>query len=201
MSFKRETSKFICSCHLFKFWDIVCRHVITILIPNDVKKLPEYYTLRRWRRDVSRAYKRVAVNHNGLVSTPKQLRYDSMCQAFAQVADLDADDQCRTRLILDLIKIQVNELMSTKLCSASSIISKLTIHLSSQYSPSQTNTINSIRDLNIAKKKGAPRRLQRKSPLESKKLGVCSSFHVSILQQPWICTVISFYCTRNQVQW
>ncbi|XP_022883667.1 protein FAR1-RELATED SEQUENCE 5-like [Olea europaea var. sylvestris] len=125
--------------------------------------LLEHYTLRRWRRDVSRAYTRVAMNYDGLVSTPEQLRYDSMCKAFAEVADLAADNECRARAILDWIKVQANELKSTKSCIASNIVSHCT--------PSQIAATINIWDPNVAKKKGAPRRLRRKSPLELKNLG------------------------------
>ncbi|XP_022889129.1 protein FAR1-RELATED SEQUENCE 5-like [Olea europaea var. sylvestris] len=80
---------------------IICRHAIAVLIRNDVTRLPEKYTLRRWRRDISRAHAMIAVNYDGLVSTPGQLRYDEMCKAFSQVADLAADDEVRTRAIMD----------------------------------------------------------------------------------------------------
>ncbi|XP_022856932.1 protein FAR-RED IMPAIRED RESPONSE 1-like [Olea europaea var. sylvestris] len=97
---------------------------------------------------VSRAYTRVAMNYDGLVSTPEQLRYDSMCKAFAEVADLAVDDECWTRVILDWIKVQANKLKSTKSCIASNIVSHCT--------PSQIAATNNILDPNVAKKKGAP---------------------------------------------
>lgn len=76
-----------------------------VLIRNDVMQLPERYTLRRWMRDVNRAYTRVAANYDGLFSTSGQLRYDSVCKAFMEVANIAADDECRTCTILDWIKL------------------------------------------------------------------------------------------------
>ncbi|XP_022871369.1 protein FAR1-RELATED SEQUENCE 5-like [Olea europaea var. sylvestris] len=82
VSFTRETCDIVCSCHLFEFRGIVCRHAFTVLIRNDVKFLPDKFILRRWRRDVSRAHTRVAVYYDGLDGSPIQLRYDDMCRDF-----------------------------------------------------------------------------------------------------------------------
>ncbi|XP_022888418.1 protein FAR-RED IMPAIRED RESPONSE 1-like isoform X1 [Olea europaea var. sylvestris] len=122
VSFQKEKCEIICSCHLFEFRGIICRHAIAVLIRNDVTSLPERYILRRWRRDISRAHTRVAVNYDGLVSTPEQLRYDNMCEAFARVADLAADDEGRTRMIMDWIEFQSKELVMTKSSSGSNAL-------------------------------------------------------------------------------
>lgn len=59
------------------------------------------YILRRWRRDVSRAHNRVAVNYGGLINSPEQLRYDKICREFAQLADLAADDEGQLHSVVD----------------------------------------------------------------------------------------------------
>ncbi|XP_022854679.1 protein FAR1-RELATED SEQUENCE 5-like [Olea europaea var. sylvestris] len=110
VSFRRENCDIICSCHLFEFLGIICRHAISVLIRNDITSLPEKYMLRRWRRDVSRSHTRVAV----IYGTPRQLRYDKMCRAFAELADLVADDEEQTRAIMDWIEFQSKELRMTK---------------------------------------------------------------------------------------
>lgn len=66
-----DTCEGICSCHLFKFRGIICRHAITILYRNDITKMLKMYIVWGWRRDVSRAHIKVAVNYDELVSTPK----------------------------------------------------------------------------------------------------------------------------------
>ncbi|XP_022847495.1 protein FAR1-RELATED SEQUENCE 5-like [Olea europaea var. sylvestris] len=47
VSFQKEDYETVCSCHLFEFRGIICRHMIAVLIRNDVKQLPERYILRR----------------------------------------------------------------------------------------------------------------------------------------------------------
>ena len=56
--FEREKCHIVCSCHLFEFRWILCRHALSVLIRNDVEFIPDSYILRRWRRDVCRAYTR-----------------------------------------------------------------------------------------------------------------------------------------------
>ncbi|XP_022851943.1 uncharacterized protein LOC111373622 [Olea europaea var. sylvestris] len=171
-----ERCEINCSCHLFEFRRIIYKHAITVLIRNDITRLPDKYTLRRWRRDVRRPHTRIVVNYDGLASTPGQLRYDEMSKAFSQVADLAADDEVRTRAVMDWIKFEVIELRPTKMCTGNSIISQHTLHLAAQCTDSQSTGSHSIRDPNLTKRKGAPRKLRRKSPLEStsKKAGATS---------------------------
>lgn len=115
----RENYEIICNYHLFEFRGIVCRHAIALIIRNDVTVMPNWYLLRKWKREVSRAHIRVTVNSDGLVNTPGQLRYDEMCQIFVTVADLVANDEGKYRVIMDWIQLQNKELSLTKssLCS------------------------------------------------------------------------------------
>ncbi|XP_022888998.1 protein FAR1-RELATED SEQUENCE 2-like [Olea europaea var. sylvestris] len=174
---QKDTCDITCSCHLFEFRGIICRHTIAVLIRNDVTILPSRYILRRWRRDVSRAHTRVPVNYAGLVSTPGQLRYDNMCQAFSSVADLAADDEVRSRAVMNWIEVIKKELMMSPPSTGSNILSHNTFQLPSQGTGSQNTVGGSIGDPKQSKKKGAPKKLRRKSPLEtcSKKTKVSST--------------------------
>ncbi|XP_052178716.1 protein FAR1-RELATED SEQUENCE 1-like [Diospyros lotus] len=108
--FEGEKYHIVCSCHLFEFRGILCRHALSVLIRNDVKFIPDSYILRRWRRDVCRAYTRVKINYNGWVSTPEQVRYDQLQSLSAKVANLVVDDEERTRKFMELLENQLNNL-------------------------------------------------------------------------------------------
>ncbi|XP_022844850.1 protein FAR1-RELATED SEQUENCE 5-like [Olea europaea var. sylvestris] len=167
VSFRRETSEVMCSCHLFEFRGIVCRHAITVLDRNDLTRMPEKYILRRWRRDVGRAHTRVAVNYAGLVSTPEQLRYDDMCQAFSEVADLAANDEGRARAIMDWIKCQATELRTSRSSGGSNVLPQQNFQGATQCIGSQNTTGVSVLNPNLSNRKGAPKKLRKKGPLES----------------------------------
>ncbi|XP_022841931.1 protein FAR1-RELATED SEQUENCE 5-like [Olea europaea var. sylvestris] len=146
---------------------ILCRHAITVLALNDVTHIPDKYILRRWRRDVRRAHTRVAVNYNGLVSTLAQMRYDEMSTGFAQLANLVADDERRSRAIIEWIKCQCEELTSTKSSIGSNVAAQNTVQVLTQCTDVANSTSVSILDPKLTRRKGAPKKLRRKSPLET----------------------------------
>ncbi|XP_022876959.1 protein FAR-RED IMPAIRED RESPONSE 1-like [Olea europaea var. sylvestris] len=172
VSFTRDTCDIACSCHLFEFRGILCRHAIAVLIRNDVTVLPNKFILRRWRRDVSRAHTRVAIHYDGLISTPAQMRYDEMCQAFSEVADLVADDEARARAVMEWIKVQAKELILTKSSNGAHQNDVI-----SHGSDSQNHFAVNVLDPILSKRKGAPRKLRQRGPLESssKKVKASSS--------------------------
>ncbi|XP_022856494.1 protein FAR1-RELATED SEQUENCE 5-like [Olea europaea var. sylvestris] len=167
VSFQRDKCEFTCSCHFFEFRGIICRHAIAVLIRNNVKKVPDRYILKRWRRDVSRAHTRVAVNYAGLVSTPGQLMYDKMCQRFTTLANMTADDSLRASAILDWIDMQCEQTMASKSSHGSNVIPLHSTQISSRADATQGTGSGSVRDPECAKRKGRPRTLRKKCPLES----------------------------------
>ncbi|XP_022856718.1 protein FAR1-RELATED SEQUENCE 5-like [Olea europaea var. sylvestris] len=120
--------------------------------------LSDKFILRRWRRDVSRAHTRVAVYYDGLVSSPAQLRYDDMCRAFSEVADLVANDEEWSSAVMDWIKLQAKELKSSCGSHPSHVISCGT--------DSQNRSGVNVLDPVSSKRSGAPRKLRRKGLLE-----------------------------------
>ncbi|XP_052193928.1 protein FAR1-RELATED SEQUENCE 5-like [Diospyros lotus] len=178
--FEKERCDIVCSCHMFKFKGIICRHAGTVLIQNGVKLIPERYILRRWRRDASRSYMRVKINYNDWISTPSQLRYDQLCTAFAKVADLVANDEEQTRATMEWIQSQLNALNRSN--ANTSYGSNIYVQHSVQEqvrSCGEATTASSkqIMDPICSQRKGAPRKLRKKGPLEtrSKKAKVGSS--------------------------
>ncbi|CAH1433459.1 unnamed protein product [Lactuca virosa] len=43
-----------CSCHMFEFLGIICRHVLSVFRAKNVLTLPSQYILKRWTRDAKR---------------------------------------------------------------------------------------------------------------------------------------------------
>ncbi|XP_022875791.1 protein FAR1-RELATED SEQUENCE 5-like [Olea europaea var. sylvestris] len=114
-------------------------HAITVFDRNDITTIPDKFIVRRWRRDVSRPHTRVAVNYDGLASTPKQIRYDDLCQTFSKLADLAANDEGRARALKDWIKSQAEELRSLNSSNGSNLLSQPTTHLPSQCNNATSN--------------------------------------------------------------
>nr|GEX02597.1 protein FAR1-related sequence 5-like [Tanacetum cinerariifolium] len=85
-----------CICRLFEFRGMLCRHALTVLINENIYLVPNKYILRRWRKDVKRRHTKVKVNYSDWVVLDVGRRYDKMCTAFSEVADLasELDEKC-----------------------------------------------------------------------------------------------------------
>ncbi|XP_052181937.1 protein FAR1-RELATED SEQUENCE 9-like [Diospyros lotus] len=166
----KEKCNFICSCHMFEFRGIICRHMVTVLIRDGIRSLPDKYILRRWRRDLSRSYTRVKINYNGWISTPSQLRYDKLCSVFAKIADLVADDEDSTQETMEWMESQLAALRksNTKPSCGSNIHVEDSVQ--EQFPDSgEAATASSVQilDPRCSQTKGAPRKLRKKGPLET----------------------------------
>ncbi|KAH9699106.1 protein FAR1-RELATED SEQUENCE [Citrus sinensis] len=80
------------------------RHVVTIMIRNDIKVLPEKYILRRWRKDMWRCHSRVKTSYELHSCTDEQKRYEKMCSTFAEVANMAAHDIESSNLVFNWIE-------------------------------------------------------------------------------------------------
>ncbi|KAL2893482.1 Protein FAR1-RELATED SEQUENCE 2 [Bienertia sinuspersici] len=63
VSCDKDRGDFSCSCKLFEFRGILCRHIIKIIEFEDVNVIPERYILSRWRKDIVRPYEDIRVSY------------------------------------------------------------------------------------------------------------------------------------------
>ncbi|CAL9748872.1 unnamed protein product [Musa acuminata subsp. burmannicoides] len=77
-----------CSCHLFEFKGIVCRHMISVLVKRQISSVPSRYILPRWRKDLKRRHMKVRVGYCGWSNNPKAQRYDYIHNKFDEAADM-----------------------------------------------------------------------------------------------------------------
>ncbi|KAL2894513.1 Protein FAR1-RELATED SEQUENCE 2 [Bienertia sinuspersici] len=63
-----EKGDFSCSCKLFEFRGILCKHIIRVIEVEDIEFIPEKYILSRWRKDIIRRYEDIQVSYYELES-------------------------------------------------------------------------------------------------------------------------------------
>ncbi|XP_021737710.1 protein FAR1-RELATED SEQUENCE 5-like [Chenopodium quinoa] len=63
VSVDKEKGEFSCSCKLFEFRGILCRHIIKVIHTEDIECIPEKYNLNRWRKDLVRDYEGIKVSY------------------------------------------------------------------------------------------------------------------------------------------
>ena len=61
--FKECSNEATCSCRLFEFRGILCRHQIMVFIYNGIEQVPEQYILRRWSKTVKRSHTKIRINY------------------------------------------------------------------------------------------------------------------------------------------
>ncbi|CAA2977483.1 FAR1-RELATED SEQUENCE 5-like [Olea europaea subsp. europaea] len=154
---RRDECEFECNCNLFGFIGIICKHAITVLIQNQVKLVPKKYILKRWRRDVNRPYVRVPISYDGWISTPDQVRYEQMCNAFTKLADMVAHDESWLKDIIEWIEYQTVE--------SSTLKSRTEVSVGLDGATQCTS--GAILDPKYSKSKGAPKKLCQKGHFET----------------------------------
>ncbi|XP_073138452.1 protein FAR1-RELATED SEQUENCE 5-like [Henckelia pumila] len=147
------------------------RHAIAVLIRNKFSVVPEQYILRRWRKDVSRLNMRVKINYNGWITTPGQLNYEKLCEAFTSVADMAADNDEETQKLLEWIESKASDLAISKLRSGCvrTLVSPQSMQVQSDHVDDTTQASIAtckVLDPKYTKTKGAPKKLRKKGPLE-----------------------------------
>ncbi|XP_071694578.1 protein FAR1-RELATED SEQUENCE 6-like [Rutidosis leptorrhynchoides] len=109
MSYDEIGTDIQCSCHLFEFRGIICRHMMKILIEKDIKEIPVCYILSRWRKDLKHRHYHVINCYEDLKSG-RAKQFDQLCSSFYEVAHL-ADSQEKYDYLLEYIKLAKQKLI------------------------------------------------------------------------------------------
>ncbi|KAH9762576.1 protein FAR1-RELATED SEQUENCE [Citrus sinensis] len=145
-----------CICSKFQFRGILCRHALAVLIRNSVELLPERYILSRWRKDVRRCYSKLKVCYGVQNLTIQQERYEKMCNAFSDVADIASDDENIYKTMLDWIEKAIKDLPKQIRCE----------------NVGKTNTggasCSSNKQINMTRRKGRPPCIRKESSIRKK---------------------------------
>ncbi|KAH9762552.1 protein FAR1-RELATED SEQUENCE [Citrus sinensis] len=155
-SFGQEvTGEVNCIGSKFQFRGILCRHALIVLIRNGVKVLPEMYILARWRRDVRRSYSKV------------KERYDKICNAFSEVANIVVDDESSYKSVLDWINKALKDLPKQIQCASVETTISPTTGIG-EGSCNSNNIEHVINDPGAIHRKGRPPCLRKQSIIRKK---------------------------------
>jgi hypothetical protein len=112
--YNEEEVEVKCSCALFETRGILCRHVISVLLSNEVSKLPPKYFLSQWRKDIKRRYTLVNSSYDGVGDDPNEERYDRLCKKFDKLASRASKSVKKYNWMeenLDMLAEELNEIM------------------------------------------------------------------------------------------
>lgn len=94
--FNAENREVQCTCGLFEFKGILCKHSISVLMKMEIINVPEKYILPRWRKDLKRCHMRVKVGYyDDWTSNLEAQRYEKLLKKFDEAADwaVSSDDK------------------------------------------------------------------------------------------------------------
>ncbi|KAI3895442.1 hypothetical protein MKX03_016208 [Papaver bracteatum] len=89
------------------------RHALSVLCHNGVRKLPDKYILRWWRKDVIRAHTKVKVGYSCWTNHEATKCYHDLCTKSAELAALATNDETLYRDILNWLDCKKKELQQT----------------------------------------------------------------------------------------
>ncbi|XP_057444298.1 protein FAR1-RELATED SEQUENCE 6-like [Lotus japonicus] len=111
ISFNEEDCQFQCTCLLFEFRGILCRHILSVLkLTGITDSVPSCYVLSRWRKDIKRKHTLVKCGFDNLAGNTELQRLNKACDAFYEAASvgINTDDDLVT--VMNWINSLKNEL-------------------------------------------------------------------------------------------
>lgn len=115
----RKTHEIQCSCRLFEYRGIICRHCIRVMEMTNMPTVPDRYVLQRWRKDIKRKHLSVKVAFNDPDKTEEEQRYGRLQYEFEgpfQIASL-SDDMCE--YAIEVAHKLAKDLDEMRLCNQS----------------------------------------------------------------------------------
>ena len=116
VGFNRANMNINCSCLLFEFWGIVCRHLLLLFAQEKVTKAPNKYILSRWSKYMCRKHAYIRASYGSKVKEPHIERYDGLCKRFYEIAEY----ACESENTTELLHQHLNAYDCTKTCKETS---------------------------------------------------------------------------------
>ncbi|XP_042954662.1 protein FAR1-RELATED SEQUENCE 5-like [Carya illinoinensis] len=145
-----------CSCKLFEFRGILCRHALRILTQLDKSEVPPKYILDRWRKDIKRQYVNVRSSYEA-TSNPEKQRFNRIQNCFYQLCSNAAKiERSCVKLIsqLEQLKSEYPDDDSYGACSTAGLVTPIDGTTSKVLSPL------------VVRSKGRPTTKRRTHPVE-----------------------------------
>lgn len=106
VQFDPLTKQATCSCLLFEFRGIVCRHALLVFGQEDVYSVPVKYVLRRWSKNVRRRHTLIRASYSNSNQQPSMQRYQLLCKQFYDIAEVACESELSSEQLrkdLDLL--------------------------------------------------------------------------------------------------
>ncbi|KMZ62044.1 FAR1-related sequence 5 [Zostera marina] len=116
VTFKASENKAKCSCCMFEFTGILCRHAIRVFIISGIRVLPKNYILKRWTKNAKSnvVSDECGVELRGNNEEPSDVRYNDLCRDAMKCAREGSASAEFYRIAKDALQKAVHEVVSAK---------------------------------------------------------------------------------------
>ncbi|XP_016195047.1 protein FAR1-RELATED SEQUENCE 2-like [Arachis ipaensis] len=97
--FDRSTQEVRCECNLFESSGVLCYHCLAVFHSNIVYKVPTYYVLPRWSKNIKRKHTYVKSSHDVSQSDESHTAFRGLCAHFYNIAQEFVNDDDETALL------------------------------------------------------------------------------------------------------
>ena len=157
-----ETGTITCSCQLFEFRGIVCRHCFTVLGQEEATTISTKYIIPRWSKLIRKRYTSMRAAYNTHSKDPTMQRYRALCKNFFQIADVACESDAGTKHLFKQLRSGQNPVEFTPCIDAHNVDTRMT----SSFPAPDSCQPSHVRSPNAVKRKGRLRTLRLKSKVE-----------------------------------
>ncbi|PNX99877.1 protein FAR1-related sequence 6-like, partial [Trifolium pratense] len=156
VSFNEKDFELQCTCCLFEFKGILCRHILCVLqLSRKTESVPPCYMFSQWRKDIKRKHTLIKCGFDNLTGNAEFQRVGKACDAFYEVASTEIKTEEELLKVMDWIKDLKIELT----CKKSSPRIR-------EEDGSIPNQVSSILDPVEARRKGRPREKRKAAKVD-----------------------------------
>ncbi|XP_057450136.1 protein FAR-RED IMPAIRED RESPONSE 1-like [Lotus japonicus] len=117
VSFDEENLQ--CTCYLFEFKGILCRHILSVLkLKDKTESVPPSYVFSHWRKDIKRRHTLIRCGFDHLAGNIELQRLNKACDAFHEVAFMGINTDEDLLKVMNWIDNLKTELSSKELLQA-----------------------------------------------------------------------------------
>ena len=102
--YNSHTQTITCTCLLFEFRGILCRHCLVVLAQEEVKTVHSRYIIPRWSKLIRRRYSSMRAAYNSKSDDPQMVRYQALCKEFFELADVTCETESATEILFNQLK-------------------------------------------------------------------------------------------------
>ncbi|XP_027927658.1 protein FAR1-RELATED SEQUENCE 1-like [Vigna unguiculata] len=107
--FDHHTLDIQCTCLLFEFRGILCRHCLVVYVQEGVKSVPDKYVLKRWSKLQRRRHTYIRVGSNSDKEEANVRRYDALCKRFYEIAEVACESDNETHCLFKKLDSIAND--------------------------------------------------------------------------------------------